>query len=55
MARDIDDLYAQAVTVPCKHCGAPIGELCVNPSLDDRPTTRIPHTSRTLQAEEIPF
>lgn len=55
MPHEIDDLHAQAVTVPCKHCGQPIGQPCINPSLDDKPPTRIPHTARLLAAEEVPF
>lgn len=49
------ELHAIALTVPCRYCHAPAGKPCTNQALEDRPPTRIPHTPRITDAEEIPF
>lgn len=49
------ELYAVAMTVRCAYCGAESGTRCVNKRLPDHPPTRIPHTTRTNSAIEVPF
>ena len=55
MRESTDDLHATAVTIPCRECGAAIGELCVNKTTEERLATRIPHPRRLRDAEEVPF
>lgn len=49
------ELNAVALTVGCRHCHAPAGQPCTNPTLPKQPPTRIPHPCRMADAEEIPF
>ena len=49
------ELRAIAATIPCRYCGADIGQPCINRTLDHQPATRIPHTARLADAQETPF
>lgn len=52
---DLDALHANSLTVPCRHCGAIVGEVCRNKTTDGNLPTRIPHPSRLNDTEEVPF
>lgn len=49
------ELNAIALTVGCRWCHAIAGQPCINNNLPTKPPTRIPHTVRLTDAEEIPF
>lgn len=49
------DLHATAVTVPCRYCGAAVGEKCVNKTTDPVTVSFIPHAQRLRDSQEVPF
>ena len=49
------EIHANAVTVKCRYCLADIGQPCINQTLPTKPHTRIPHTARVNDSQEVPF
>lgn len=50
-----EGLHALAFTIGCRYCNAQPGQRCINQTLPKHPPTRIPHTIRVNDAEEVPF